>query len=158
ERCVNPGRDPPDCGIVGRFLANDMGGAPLGRTNYVAVAGARGYALDDGWGDYNGVGRFFDRWVGVAYNRSKITLGNVSTGDGTSNTLILGEALGGNSFNRDFAFSWMGCGALLTLWGMPQSTDPGAEGWFNFSSRHSGVVQFCFADGSVRSLKRGSSG
>jgi hypothetical protein len=31
---------------------------------------------------------------------------------------------------------------------------PGS-GWFEFSSKHTGIVQFCMGDGSVRGLRKG---
>ena len=33
---------------------------------------------------------------------------------------------------------------------------PAKSSWFQYSSDHPGSVQFCFADGSVRALKPGS--
>src|SRR5262249_42070740 len=78
--------------------------------------------------------------------------------DGTSNTLMFGEGLGGYIKSRDLTWSWMGCGALGTKFGMfsaPTSTYPT---WSNYASLHAGgLVQFCFADGSVRPLRPGSS-
>src|SRR5262249_18837901 len=131
-----------------RFLKLDEGGAELGRTNYVGSAGTLGF----------GANATYNKYVGVLYNRSQVSLGQLTTQDGSSNTLLFGEALGGKSVQRDFAFSWIGCGALLTYYGLPQASNsnPDAEGWFHFSSHHPGVVQFCFADGSVRSLRHGS--
>src|SRR5262249_2994797 len=70
-RCVNS-VDNPTCGIVGRGFALNGGGAPLGRTNYVGVAGARGYCLDSGWGDGMGTGRWYHKYIGVAYDRSQV--------------------------------------------------------------------------------------
>ena len=67
--------------------------------------------------------------------------------DGTSNTLMFGEALGGLVGNRrEYAHSWMGSGSLPAAWG------PSDAEYYRFSSRHPGIVQFCFVDGSVRPL------
>ena len=92
-------------------------------------------------------------------NRSNITLGQIAVKDGTSNTLMFGEALGGTGIGeRNYALTWMGCGAMPTAWGLGRSNlkvlDGGAD-WFRFSSRHAAVSQFCFADGSVRGLRYG---
>jgi prepilin-type processing-associated H-X9-DG protein len=59
---------------------------------------------------------------------------------------------------RDYAFSWMGCGSLGTFAGLPQASaaKPYADGSFNFGSRHAGVVQFVYVDGSVHPLKQGA--
>src|SRR5262249_10538091 len=100
-------------------------------------------------------GLFLDRGAGIS-------LAQLTRADGASNTLAVGEALGGApDGQRDFSFSWMGVGALVTWFGLPTegtATDPpnpGKAGWWNFSSRHSGIVNFCFADGSVRGVRKG---
>jgi hypothetical protein len=95
-------------------------------------------------------------------NRSSLTLGQLSVKDGTSNTLMFGEALGGTGIGgRNHAFTWMGCGALPTAWGLGRANreplDHGGADWYRFSSRHTAVVQFCFGDGSVRGICRGTS-
>jgi len=117
----------------------------LGRSNYFGSAGLAGH----------GTSEFWSRYEGVFSNRSQTSIATVT--DGTSNTLLLGEATGGNDHGRRVALlSWMGIGALSTCGGLPR----GGEDWMwagNFNSKHSGVVQFCFADGSVRSLRKGSS-
>lgn len=118
---------------------NNGGGKNLARTNYVGVAGAMGYIGHSTW----------DPWQGVLRTQSAYGLINIP--DGTANTLLFGEALGGTSTgSRDFAFSWMGVGYLPTRWGLPEDS-----AFLHFSSKHSGVVNFSFADGSVRGIKRG---
>jgi prepilin-type processing-associated H-X9-DG protein len=104
-------------------------------------------------------------YEGIFTNRSATKIGAIP--DGTSNTLMFGETLGGFSPDAPYStryieLSWFGVGALPTKFGMGQpglqygNSLPGAN-WNTFSSRHSGVVQFCFADGSVRALKYGNS-
>jgi prepilin-type processing-associated H-X9-DG protein len=131
-------------------------GATLGRTNYVGVSGAAG----------NGTNPFWSRYEGIFTDRSQTRLTDIL--DGTSNTLMFGEAMGG--FDRvlqpqglvedtpdgllHYSMSWMGVGAILTCYGM----DPVNSHLQSFSSAHPGVVQFCFADGSVRPLKHGNTG
>jgi prepilin-type processing-associated H-X9-DG protein len=70
---------------------------------------------------------------------------------------MLGEADGGReNGGRMFHGSWMGPGNMPTWGGLPV----GRENWLfatHFSSPHPGVVQFCFADGSVRPLRKGNS-
>jgi hypothetical protein len=112
----------------------------LGRTNYLGVAGRFGYT----WG--------FERNVGVFANRSEFRPNDVL--DGTSNTLMVGEGvfgyLAGNAASRQRAGSWFGAAAMPTYFGM---TTKGQKLWYQFSSNHPGVVQFCYIDGSVRAVK-----
>jgi prepilin-type processing-associated H-X9-DG protein len=79
---------------------------------------------------------------------------------------MFGEGVGGEvsvntSGMRNFAWSWAGVGEISTKFGLGKkglpygNSLPGA-GWPNFSSAHPGGVQFCFADGSVRLLRFGS--
>jgi prepilin-type N-terminal cleavage/methylation domain-containing protein/prepilin-type processing-associated H-X9-DG protein len=117
----------------------------LGRTNYMGVAGYLGraskYASDT---DYEG----------VMCNRSNITLASLSAADGASNTLMFGESLGGPASGpREMVNAWIGVGSMPTAWGMPEND---AVDWYQFSSFHPGVVNFCFGDGSVRPLRRNS--
>jgi hypothetical protein len=110
----------------------------LGRTNYTANAGALGRTGDTFW----------DQWTGPYFVDSRMK--TIQITDGSSNTLAFGEMLGGNGGpNRDFVASWMGTGALPTAW---STIDPGQ--WYSFGSKHTGVVQFAFGDGSVRSIRK----
>jgi prepilin-type N-terminal cleavage/methylation domain-containing protein/prepilin-type processing-associated H-X9-DG protein len=112
-------------------------------TNYVGVCGARGNNLfypNPAWGKYCGL---FD-------NRTATSLACVP--DGTANTLMLGEGTGDmHGAVVTTAWSWMGMGVTHTSRGMGGPTD---AGWYQFASRHTGVVNFCFADGSVHALAR----
>jgi Protein of unknown function (DUF1559) len=70
--------------------------------------------------------------------------------DGSSNTLLFGETLAGTSVpgtQRDFALTWLGAGCMPTDWELCVPAQ-----WYNFSSRHIGIVQFTFGDGSVRPI------
>jgi hypothetical protein len=72
--------------------------------------------------------------------------------DGTSHTLLFGEGLGRvTNGKRNSAWSWIGVGAISAAPGLHGPRDAVPSG---FASRHSAVVQFCFADGSVRGLRR----
>jgi hypothetical protein len=98
-------------------------------------------------------------------NRSKVTIAEVTSADGASNTLMFGEGLGGTvKGQRDFLWSWIACGSLGTKWGLGPGAapNPGGSvgvvngGWWMFTSRHNGVVLFAFADGSVHGLRVGA--
>jgi prepilin-type N-terminal cleavage/methylation domain-containing protein/prepilin-type processing-associated H-X9-DG protein len=125
-------------------------GHELGRTNYLGCAGGVGNVgpLPDG-------SLSWSRYVGIYYPGSKTRIASIL--DGTSFTIAFGETLGGNGIgSRDFVASWMGSGSLGTAWGLAPMYGPNNNDvdWWQFSSRHPGVVNFAFADGSVRPITR----
>jgi prepilin-type N-terminal cleavage/methylation domain-containing protein len=113
------------------------GGDAFGRTNYAGVAG------------YAGVGAGADANSGLFVNRTSVSLTQLAGADGTSNTAMFGEYLGDrDSGPRSYSAAWMGVGGFPTLYGLASSSS------FTFASKHTGIVQFCFADGSVRSIRK----
>jgi prepilin-type N-terminal cleavage/methylation domain-containing protein len=117
----------------------------LGRANYFGCAGLSG----------RGTSRLWSRYEGIFTNRSATTLAGIS--DGTSNSLMLGEAYGGDFHGGRYAMpSWMGVGSVPT-WGGLAAGRLDVQYAANFNSKHPGVVQFCMADGSVRRLRKGTS-
>jgi prepilin-type N-terminal cleavage/methylation domain-containing protein/prepilin-type processing-associated H-X9-DG protein len=119
--------------------------ADIGRTNYLGVGGAFG----------TGRHAFLKTYEGIFTNRSANALGRLP--DGTSNTLMFGEAIGQPDPEpygpAKYAGAWIGIGALPALNGLP------ARGYqyYDFSSRHPSTVNFAFCDGSVKGLKAGTS-
>jgi prepilin-type processing-associated H-X9-DG protein len=128
---------------------------PFGRTNYLGVSGCG-----------TGTGTFVDRngatvplniFEGILGNRSKNTLALVSAADGTANTLLIGEQTGislGDPNLPPQDYNFVGGGCLPTYLGL--STSGSTASRRQFSSAHSGLVQFAFGDGSVRGLRPGS--
>ena len=144
---------------------------PFGRTHYLGVAGVLGRMGDGLVYTIRGVQRNInDELLGVFYVRSKTKLGEVT--DGTSQTLMFGEAPGTNgvSIEDEFVdgffngfvegFAWAGWGTLPTYSGM--GLDGFSVGdtnydtiWSHYGSLHSGeIALFCFVDGSVRTISR----
>jgi prepilin-type N-terminal cleavage/methylation domain-containing protein/prepilin-type processing-associated H-X9-DG protein len=116
----------------------------LGRTSY---GGCGGMA--------RGTSEYWSRYEGIFTNRSENALSRIP--DGTSNTLLLGEFDGGwGGGQRQVHSAWIGTAIQPTWGGLPRGSEPFLFG-IDFSSRHPGVVQFCFADGSVRGVKKGTS-
>ena len=141
-------QDPPDpnsgwgFGMAFYFLIGE-GGESLGRTNYLPVAGG-----------FGAIGNTWDRWRGVFYNRSVNRLGGIT--DGTSNTLLIGEYAGGynDEGNLDWSAAWIGASGMFSAYGLaPQAYNGRRPSWSQFGSMHPGVVQFAFADGSVRTMR-----
>jgi prepilin-type N-terminal cleavage/methylation domain-containing protein len=103
-----------------------------------------GIAGTAGRGEHPLVGKY----EGLYTNRSQTKIEGFT--DGSSNTLAFGEGLGGWIGGRkDYAATWMGFGGLPTIGGM-QEKDPQ---WFQYSSKHPGVVNFALGDGSVKTVR-----
>jgi prepilin-type N-terminal cleavage/methylation domain-containing protein/prepilin-type processing-associated H-X9-DG protein len=112
-------------------------GHEMGASNYVANAGYLAGAVSSLEGPY------------YANSKTKIT----AITDGTSNTVGFGETLAGrDSGNRYSRLAWMGAGCQATYLGLPAQ---GSANSWDFSSRHTAIVNFAFCDGSVRSFTRG---
>jgi prepilin-type N-terminal cleavage/methylation domain-containing protein len=113
----------------------------LGATNYLGVAGYMGGTSDPIW-----------PYPGVFGDDSKLSFSVITAADGTSNTLLYGEALGGPSDGSAPVYTptWIGSGPLPTQWGL---TPPG--NWWTFNSMHTGVVNFAKCDGSVVAISTG---
>jgi prepilin-type processing-associated H-X9-DG protein len=116
---------------------------PLGRTNYLGSAGC-------GFGDHP----FFSKYEGIYTNRVERSLGQVVILDGTSNTSLYGETCGSHWVSPPLTMdiSWMAGGGLGTYLGLQKGKDAIL---ISFSSYHPSGVQFCFADGSVRTVRYG---
>jgi prepilin-type processing-associated H-X9-DG protein len=116
-----------------------------GRTNYVGVGGT---------GPGN-LGNMYNLYEGCLHNRSEIGLNHITAMDGTANTLMFGELLGtSKKGSRHRSVLWIGAGSGTTGYGFASDTDNLAINDFLWSSRHPGIVQFAFADGSVRGLRQ----
>jgi len=115
-------------------------GHELGASNYVGNAGYLASAVGALEGPY------------YANSKTKIT----AITDGTSNTIGFGETLASSDVGiRSARLSWMGAGCQATYLGLPAQ---GKANPWEFSSRHTGIVNFAFCDGSVRSLNPGIPG
>jgi prepilin-type N-terminal cleavage/methylation domain-containing protein len=144
---------------MARGLAGDL---QLGRTNYAPVAGTGGRFFFH-FPAPNPLGLVpppsMGSYEGILCNRSENTLGQLAVQDGTSNTLMFGEGLGGSGVGqRQTCWTWFGIGGCGTGLGLGRGNlhwMSGGADWWRFSSRHAAVVQFCFGDGSVRGVRFG---
>ncbi len=136
----------------GHLASSAPGRLVLGRTNYLGMAGA-------GW-------FYGQQYYGLLYYKSRTKLANVP--DGTSNTLLFGELAGGyNAWGGSggipsgvTGYTWS-CSSMMDCFGAVTSghaTDPnwppggGNPAWSFYSSQHTGIANFAFGDGSVRSI------
>jgi prepilin-type N-terminal cleavage/methylation domain-containing protein len=127
--------------VSATYFPNGDGGEQLALTNYMGCAGAFGHINQPD----------ADRYQGIFTNRSKVPVSSIK--DGTSKTLFFGEVVGHYDSNEyAIGFSWMGCGAMPTGWGLSDGS------WYQFASRHAGIVNFCTADGAVHGLAKEISG
>jgi prepilin-type N-terminal cleavage/methylation domain-containing protein len=118
----------------------------LGRSNYVGCGG--GFEGTQESNQCDPAGSLLN-YKGILGMSSAVAVTWII--DGSSNTILFGETLGGVSIGqRDFALTWMGAGSLTTIYDLQ---DP--PSWATFSSKHTGIVQFCFGDGSVRPITKG---
>ncbi|MBA4107598.1 MAG: hypothetical protein C0485_17820 [Pirellula sp.] len=142
----------------------------LGITHYLGVTGVWG-STGQGIQYPAGSGKTTDDvLIGPFTVRSKTRLGQVS--DGTSKTMLFGEAPGNSGVNIPDEFNagtftgftqanaWAGWGTLPTAMGLNVSKENknGAmfdTKWSYYGALHSGdVVQFAFVDGSARPLNK----
>jgi prepilin-type N-terminal cleavage/methylation domain-containing protein len=118
---------------------------PFSRNNYVGVGGLTGR------GNHNS-GQF----EGIMVNRISNTLGQITAADGTSNSMMFGETCGrrpaGSLGDIGWYNSWV-MGALPTRYGLQNGHT--YANWYQFSSNHTGIVQFAFGDGTVRQVRTG---
>lgn len=140
-------------------------GQRLGKTNYTTQSGVIGKLPVDASAGAKAAYGTFD---GPFTNRSR---GTMAITDGTSNTMMAGETVGGTvtlgsgantTFPVEWAQAWIGAGGLPTAWGIAKPSynrqydfvDPGYR-WYNWSSQHPSSTLFCRMDGSVAPVQNG---
>jgi len=137
----------------GHTFSSAPGRVVVGRCNYLAVAGeCRSYPP-------------YNIYYGLEHFNSKTTIGRVP--DGTSNTLLFGEYAGGwinwggaiNDGGSGIPNGWntghWSCGFDYSCFGLDTNINmnDGGHGWWSFGSLHAGgLIQFAYADGSVRKI------
>ena len=129
------------------------GGVP-GATNYVAVAGTLGIYTQA----TTATQQFYASHEGIFNEEKQSSITGIT--DGTSNTLMFAEYLGGFTAPgaRSDYLAWMGAGSFPTYWSMlnwqasPASTIL-VDSFFTLSSKHTGLINVAYADGAIRALR-----
>jgi prepilin-type processing-associated H-X9-DG protein len=131
------------------------GSLVLGHTNYVPMGGYPIYSAGGG----TAAGQF----KGIFGWRTRTRMTDVQ--DGTSNTILVGEYscdcvdFGGPPLTGKAEAAWAG-GFMFTFW-PPNTTYPagttgacraGQRVYYSYSSRHLGIFNCAFADGSVKAI------
>lgn len=157
-RCPSDGNEPikflylsivPDP-LVTQFLVESVNSTYEGWTNYIGCSG-----------DVK-IGETVVAEAGILYAASRVRISWIT--DGTSNTILIGEAVGGTVNFDEGAFggaahkrhSFMANG-IGSEWGFFEDVegDDQDTSIFVFSSRHAGpVANFAFADGSVKGIAK----
>jgi prepilin-type N-terminal cleavage/methylation domain-containing protein len=152
------------------YLVGWVGDVPMGRSNYAGCAGASGYpasTADPAEGVTPAPNLQLYRGIFTSHSQTRI----VDIQDGSSHTIAFGEGIGGNDtdVSRDWNWTWVGINMSSKFGiGIPGvknngatcpatggGRDNGAVITNQWSSKHPGICQFAFADGSVRGLKPG---
>jgi len=140
------------------------GATMLGRTNYTGVGGIdQNYYQEKAGNAKTAPGSIWAQFDGIMTNRSQLSLEQITSADGCSNTLLFGELLGDSDAEAaqqiGYSVSWM-CGSYPTYCGLPTGPakypDGSRECYWTFGSRHKGVVEFGMCDGAVRPIKKGA--
>ena len=134
------------------YFSAEPGALIMGRSSYVAMGGYYAPSL-------------YPHYQGLFTYNSANSLAKVP--DGTSTTIMYGEYAGGwinwggggglpngpSGASWSVGFDYSGFNSPAT--GDPTNQNSTAE-WYNFGSTHTaGIVNFCFADGSVQHLRAG---
>jgi prepilin-type processing-associated H-X9-DG protein len=128
-----------------QFVA--LAGFP-GMTNYVPSAGLGGHITN---ASASPIQAWYAAREGVFVDEIVNTIPGIT--DGTSNTLLFGEYVGQYGTNgggpHELAMAWMGANGFPTYFSMP---DP--PKWSSLGSKHAGVVNCAYADGSVHTIRK----
>jgi prepilin-type N-terminal cleavage/methylation domain-containing protein/prepilin-type processing-associated H-X9-DG protein len=141
-------------GVTATTVTNDqfvaLAGLP-GLTNYMPSAGLGGHITNSSTAPINA---FYAAREGLFVDEVVNTIPGIT--DGTSNTLLFGEYVGSlgssGSGTHTLAAAWLGATGFPSYFSMAEPTK-----WSSYGSKHTGIVNFAYADGSVHAIRKGFS-
>ncbi|MGL4421567.1 MAG: DUF1559 domain-containing protein, partial [Gemmataceae bacterium] len=134
-----------------------LGGSNSGSSEFFGGPGSYADGDSDGW--WSGSGAIDStRFNGVTYSRSTVKI--VHLKPGSSNIIMIGEKLvnpnnydnGGDPGDNECLYVGMDNDLTRSTFNPPLQDVPGFTDTVRFGSAHAAVANFCFADGSVRTV------
>ncbi len=148
-----PGTNSPSGSASGYSAASLIGAGGLpGLTNYVACGGTFGNYTQNNPASITQP--IYARHAGPFVSNVQNTFASIS--DGLSNTVFFGEYVGGfdstSGTTREWSMAWMSGSSFPTYWSItPDKKSP--NHFYSLNSRHTGVINCSYGDGSVRSIR-----
>ena len=141
-------------GVGATTVTNDqfvgLAGLP-GLTNYMPSAGLGGHITNGATAPINA---FYAAREGIFVDEIINTIPGIT--DGTSNTLLFGEYVGslanGSGGPHELAVAWIGATGFPSYFSIAEPSK-----WSSYGSKHTGIVNFAYADGSVHPIRKGIS-
>ncbi|HUP79442.1 MAG TPA: DUF1559 domain-containing protein [Pirellula sp.] len=160
----------PGFGYYSESTDNAAWHKTVGKTNYLGCGGRNGITGSTAASATTTDSLPADSLAGIFSQRSKTKFGSIA--DGTSNTILFGEVTGAFRQSKNRTGRWMSFwfpsnGPMYTRYMVPVPTqDPDDTTWgflnsvqypgaLKYSSMHTGVINTCLGDGSVRALTTG---
>jgi prepilin-type N-terminal cleavage/methylation domain-containing protein len=129
--------------------ADQFAGVYPGLSNYVPSGGLIGHVTN---GSAGAINAFYAAREGLFVDEIVNTIPGMT--DGTSNTMLFGEYLGQFGANgggpHEVVTSWMGATGFPSYFSMAEPAS-----YLSYGSRHTGIVNFVYADGSVHGIRKG---
>ena len=148
-----PGTNSPSGSGSGYSIAGLVGAGGLpGLTNYVACGGTLGAFTPSNPASLTQP--IYARHAGPFVSNVQNNFASVT--DGLSNTVFFGEYVGGfdstSGTTREWSMAWMSGSSFPTYWSISPDKKT-LNHFYSLNSRHIGVVNCSYGDGSVRSIK-----
>jgi prepilin-type N-terminal cleavage/methylation domain-containing protein len=129
------------------------GGLP-GLTNYMAAGGTLGRHTPT---STSATQQYYAGHAGLFVSNTQNGIGSAT--DGLSNTIMFGEYIGGYDLEpngqgtrREWSMAWMAANGMPSYWSI-STVRRQLNYFYSFNSNHTGIINFAFGDGSVKSVR-----